>query len=166
MVLGIALVVGMFFLATLIGGDTISDRFFGIIETGVTDSYRRNRGIFLEYTLTDLLNEYPLGAGAGRHGMMYVYFAPLEGIPSPSVHAEIQLTAWLVDGGFPLMICYSGAIVAVMWAVHGLAVDRRRPNSPTAPPSCSVSTCSSSGSRLRGRASTVTSAPSFGSSTA
>ena len=35
----------------------------------------------------------------------------------PPIHVEIQLTAWLVDGGLPLVVLYGGAIAAAMLAL-------------------------------------------------
>ena len=110
--------------AVNVGGDVVYDRFFGITETGVVQTFRQNRGFFLEYTLTDSVFEYPIGAGLGRWGMMTVYFSEPANWMYPALHAEIQLTGWLFDGGLPLWLFYGGAIVLALRhsyrvAVHG-----------------------------------------------
>ena len=110
--------------AVSVGGDVIYDRFFGITETGVMQTYRENRGLFLEHTLSESLFEYPFGAGLGRWGMMTVYFSEPANWMYPALHAEIQLTGWLYDGGLPLWLFYGGAILLALRhsyrvAVHG-----------------------------------------------
>jgi hypothetical protein len=116
-VLGAGLLMGSFAIAWTIGGDSVFDRFYGLVDQGVVTSYQTNRGTFLEYTFTTLLGEYPFGAGIGRWGMTFVYFSPFESHPSPSLWAEIQMTGWLLDGGFPLMVLYSAAIgVSLLYA--------------------------------------------------
>jgi hypothetical protein len=113
--LGGGLLAGAFVVASAVGGDAVFDRFHGILEQGVVGSYQQNRGIFLEYTFTTLLWEYPLGAGMGRCGMMYAYFSRFEGNPSPPVHVEIQVTAWLLDGGILLLVLYGAAVGMSLW---------------------------------------------------
>jgi hypothetical protein len=69
-----ALVILPFLWATSIGGHAVEERFSGLIDAGILASYQQNRGIFLDYTLNDLLFRFPFGAGLGRWGMMQVYF--------------------------------------------------------------------------------------------
>ena len=69
-----ALVIASFTWAVAVGGDSVVDRFQSLLDTGVVQSYQENRGIFLTYTLQELLYEYPFGAGIGRWGMMSAYF--------------------------------------------------------------------------------------------
>jgi hypothetical protein len=116
-----AAVVGGFLAAAAIGGDAVYERYFGILETGIAVSYQTNRGGFLEYTVRYGLTEYPLGAGAGRWGMMLVYFGHFDGNPSPPLWAELQITGWLYDGGIPLILTYLGAVGAVLLGLYRLA---------------------------------------------
>jgi len=120
--IGGALVLAGFAWAVSVGGEVVYDRFFGIAEAGVMETFQQNRGFFLEYTLRESLFEYPLGAGLGRWGMMSVYFDDVGNWQYPSLHAEIQLTGWLYDGGVLLWICYGGAIVMALRHSYRLAV--------------------------------------------
>ena len=108
--------------AVSVGGDVIFERFFGIAETGVMQTFQQNRGLFLNYTLSESLFEYPFGAGLGRWGMMTVYFRESGNWLYPALHAEIQLTGWLYDGGIPLWLCYGGAILLALRHSYRLAV--------------------------------------------
>ena len=56
-----------------------------MLEIGVVQSYQENRGIFLTYTLQELLYEYPFGAGIGRWGMMSAYFGEPDELAVPRV---------------------------------------------------------------------------------
>ena len=116
------LVVAAFTWAVSVGGEVVYERFFGITETGVMQTFQKNRGFFLEYTLKELLWEHPLGAGLGRWGMMTVYFGESNNWQYPALHAEIQVTGWLYDGGVPLMVCYATAIILALRQSYRLAV--------------------------------------------
>jgi len=120
------LVVGSFLIAASLGGENLSQRFVSIVETGVGKSFQSSRGLFLDYALRETAWEYPLGAGIGRWGTMLHYFGVYDRNPSPPLHAEIQITGWLFDGGIPLMISYSLAIVATMWGLYRLATNPRQ----------------------------------------
>ncbi len=120
--LGTMLVTTTFGWAVSVGGKAVFDRFMGIRETGVVESFQRNRGIFLEYTLEELLFDYPLGAGVGRWGMMNVYSRGLGDRTVDPIHVEIQLTGWLVDGGWPLLLCSCVAVGLALQRLYRLAV--------------------------------------------
>ena len=105
-----ALVIASFTWAVAVGGESVLERFQSILDVGVVQSYQENRGIFLSYTLRELLYEYPFGAGIGRWGMMSAYFGEPTNWQFPALWAEIQLTGWLYDGGVLLWIFYAGAI--------------------------------------------------------
>jgi hypothetical protein len=97
------------------GGVGALDRVKTIFESSPTELYYSNRGFYLEHTFNHLLWEGPLGAGLGRWGMVNGYFG--DQTPSPGrgpVFCEVQLTAWVVDGGVPLMVGYIVAIAAAM----------------------------------------------------
>jgi hypothetical protein len=116
-----AAVIGGFLVAAALGGDAVYERYFDILETGIATSYQANRGNFLAYTMQHDLPEYPLGAGIGRWGMMILYFGRFDANPSPSLWAEIQITGWLYDGGIPLILTYSGAVLSVLLGLYRLA---------------------------------------------
>lgn len=110
-----------FIWATSMGGSVVTSRFLSIANTGTIRTYQQERGGFLTYTVTELLDQFPLGAGVGRWGMMNAYFGGNDNFRSPPVHVEIQLTGWLLDGGWPMWIFYGGAIAASLVAGLRLA---------------------------------------------
>ncbi len=109
-----------FYMAESVGGEGMVQRLSTLSEGDMSEVYYRNRGHFLEATLDELLPAYPFGAGLGRHGMMNHYFGVREG----RIWVEIQWTAWLLDGGVPLIIAYAGALLAAIFACYRLAIDR------------------------------------------
>lgn len=103
-----------------IGGEMTSERFLSLINDSPDTVVYQNRGSFLEETVTDIIPKYPLGAGLGRWGMMNSYFGNNYNPLTYPLWAEIQWTGWALDGGIPLIIAYSGALVAVcigVWRV-------------------------------------------------
>jgi hypothetical protein len=124
---GGALVVASFIWATSVGGEQVQARYTDITQKGAVATFRENRGHFLSYTVGELLDQFPLGAGVGRWGMMYVYFGDPANLNSPPIHAEIQLTGWLLDGGVPMWMLYGGAILAALSTAVRLAQQRASP---------------------------------------
>jgi len=61
----------------------------------------------LDYTLSELLYQFPFGAGLGRWGMAAGYFGTSN---VPGLWAEIQITGWMIDGGVIMIALYGGAI--------------------------------------------------------
>jgi hypothetical protein len=100
-------------LASWVGGDVVTDRFATLVKDSPGTVYYTNRGHFLETTLSELPT-YPFGAGLGRCGMIYAYFADRYH-SSSLLWAEIQWTAWLYDGGLPLMITYAAGLIYALW---------------------------------------------------
>jgi hypothetical protein len=117
---GGALLIASFLWASSIGGATVNERFLTIRNTGAVQTYRENRGRFLAYTVGELLDEFPLGAGVGRWGMINAYFGNPAEFRSPRIYVEIQLTGWLLDGGVPMWLLYGGAILLSMFATFRL----------------------------------------------
>jgi hypothetical protein len=107
---GGVLVVAGFLWAASVGGESVEQRFLGITEAGAVRTYQESRGHFLAYTVGELLDEFPIGAGVGRWGMMNTYFGDAANVRAEPIYVEIQLTGWLLDGGVPMWILYGGAI--------------------------------------------------------
>jgi hypothetical protein len=120
---GFAVIVGAYLWAVSVGGDAVTDRFRGLVGDGFFRTFDENRGLFIRYTLTELLYEFPLGAGAGRWGMMQLLFGDPTLWQAPPIHVEIQPTGWLLDGGVPLLLVYIGAILAALRLSYRIAVD-------------------------------------------
>ena len=119
---GTVLVVASFTWALAVGGEAISERFAGLGSSGFLSTFQANRGIFLDYTLNELLFQFPFGAGLGRWGMMEVYFGDRSVWQFPPIHVEIQPTGWLLDGGVLMWICYGGALAAAVRYGYLIAV--------------------------------------------
>jgi hypothetical protein len=119
---GVAIIVGSFAWALTLGGKSMAERFSGLLDTGVFTTFQENRGLFLEYTLRELFFQFPFGAGLGRWGMMHVYFGDPTFWQSPPIHVEIQITGWLLDGGFLMWVLYGGALLSAVRLSYRLAV--------------------------------------------
>ena len=76
----------------------------------IRDRYYRSRGQSVEYAFNNLISEYPLGAGLARWGMMNAYFGDTRKLDAPTVFAEVQPNAWLLDGGVFLLAFYGIAL--------------------------------------------------------
>jgi len=120
---GAALVAGAYIWALAVGGDAVSDRFSGLTNEGALRMFSAERGLFIRYTLSELLNQFPFGAGLGRWGMMQVYFGDPTMWQAPPIHVEIQLTGWLLDGGIPLWLLYGGALFMAVQFSYRHAID-------------------------------------------
>ena len=116
-----ALVLVSFAWATMLGGASVYERFSGIFDTGLVRTYQENRGLFLNYTFSELLYQFPLGAGLGRWGMMQAYFGDPAAWQFQPIHVEIQFTGWLLDGGVFMWLFYGGALFLAMRYSYRLA---------------------------------------------
>jgi hypothetical protein len=119
-----ALLAGSFVWAGTVGGEALEQRYRGIVDSGLLRTYQENRGFFLTHTVSELVFQYPLGAGPGRWGMMSAYFAEPENWRNPALYAEIQLTGWLYDGGVLLWVFYPAALFMAMRYSYRVATDR------------------------------------------
>jgi hypothetical protein len=128
--IGPVLAVAVFIWGVSVGGEETLNRVSSLVEESPDDVYYRNRGLFLSYTFDDLLPQYPLGAGLGRWGMMRGYFGDENNPSCPAIWVEIQWTAWLLDGGVPLMVVYAGAVLVVSWLSLKVALSRHREDLP------------------------------------
>jgi hypothetical protein len=113
--IGSAIVVGSLSLATLLGGQSVQERVMSLFGDDPRSTYYQARGVQVEYAFTDLVDRYPLGAGLARWGMAAYYFGnDTGGIDRDVVFAEVQPNAWILDGGWPLLILYTLALVATV----------------------------------------------------
>lgn len=110
--------------AVTVGGEAAMKRWNSLFEKDVGEVYYSNRGYFLEGTFSYFVPEYPLGAGLGRYGMANAYFGNNTS-SNPPLWAEIQWTAWVFDGGVPVLVLYPLALlVTTLWALR-LALRRQ-----------------------------------------
>ena len=103
-----ALVAISFFVALTLGGESIMERFMTLFADDPLAVYYRARGAQLDLTFSELLYDYPLGAGLGRWGMAggYLGTGGVQGL-----WAEIQIAGWMIDGGVPMIVLYGGALL-------------------------------------------------------
>jgi hypothetical protein len=121
--LGIATVAVALIGAIALGGESISSRFSTLLDSDPGDLYYGSRGNQVLSAFSELLPEYPFGAGLGRWGMMYEYFGDRQNVYAPPIWAEIQWPAWIVDGGF-ILVCLSGAAL-IATLRHGFSISIR-----------------------------------------
>jgi hypothetical protein len=114
-------------LAARIGGESTSDRISSLTAKGAGDIYYENRGYFLDTTL-DWAATNPLGFGLGRWGPIADYFGDRFNPIIRPLWVEIQWTAWLVDGGIPMIVAYVGAIFVSMWTLWKIINQAVRPD--------------------------------------
>jgi len=119
---GVGLVAASFMWAATLGGEALFERFSSLKETGFFTTFQKNRGLFLQYTLDELLFKYPWGAGLGRWGMMQVYFGDASMWQALPIHVEIQMTGWLLDGGVLMWVLYGGALLSALRFGYLLAI--------------------------------------------
>ena len=96
-------------------------------EASTTAVYYQNRGRFIEYSLLEELPQYPLGAGLGRYGMMAAYFSDPTNTRRTILWAEVQLSAWLYDGGLLMIVLGYGAVIVACVSTYRIAVSRNLP---------------------------------------
>ncbi len=110
LLVGIA-ALGVFYVALGVGGQMMSNRLSSLVASDPGTFYYANRGRMLEYAFTELLPRYPLGAGLGHWGMVNAYFGSVD----QEIGAELQLVAWILDGGLLLVIVYLAAALAAIF---------------------------------------------------
>ena len=111
--LGIGLVVVGLSVATALAGDSVAERFQTLLEDDPRELYYQSRGIQVKSALTELVDEFPVGAGLGRWGMLAFYFAD-NGPTSRALFAEVQPNAWMLDGGVPLVLLYGIVLLVTL----------------------------------------------------
>lgn len=109
-----------FVVAFTLGGDSVFDRVMTLFADDPMAVYYKARGTQLDYTVNEMLYEFPFGAGLARWGMAAGYFAAA----GPRIWAEIQITGWMIDGGILMVALYGGALVAN--ALYELRIARTR----------------------------------------
>jgi hypothetical protein len=103
-----------FTFAVAIGGNSVTMRMSTLVEERPDVVYYKNRGVFLDYTVKELLPKYPFGAGLGRWGIMNGNFGDTTDPNRASIYVEIQWTGWLLDGGIPLILAYVAALIIAL----------------------------------------------------
>lgn len=101
-------------IAIAFGGHSIHERFASLLEDDPLSVYNESkRGPMMRGAFETLIWDYPLGAGLGRWGMIRRYFGNESNVKSPMIWAELQVPAWILDGGVVLLACYTIALMVV-----------------------------------------------------
>ena len=123
----IALSVGSFLFAVMLGGSAVTERFATLIEEDPTSVYYGSaRGYMLQYDTVNYITNYPMGAGLGRWGMMRTYFGDDTNLSAPPLWAEVQYPAWALDGGIILLLAYNVALIMTCYRDYTLTKLRNR----------------------------------------
>ena len=108
--LAAGLVAAAFSFSLFLGGGSIAERTSTLLTQDPISLYSASRGGQLIYTFDELLTTYPVGAGLGRWGMISGYFGRSDNPDSTPLWAEIQIAAWAIDGGIPLLLLSIAAL--------------------------------------------------------
>ena len=106
--MSLALVVGAFVWVSATSGASVTSRFSDLLVGNFAKKYDESRGGFVREAFTVMLWDYPFGAGLGWWGQIYNAFGD-KTIPS-KIWVEVMWPAWVIDGGFPLLLTYVAAI--------------------------------------------------------
>ncbi len=101
----------------------MTSRLQTLIASKPGEVYYRNRGFLMDHTFREILPHYPPGAGLGRFGMVDLYFGKESDLTRPPIWAEIQWTAWILDGGVPLTLAYLVVLIMALqtsWQIASL----------------------------------------------
>ena len=120
--LGAGIIVVGLTASTMIGGESIRERFLTLFAEDPRSLYYQSRGQQLQTGFNQLVGQYPFGAGLARWGMMHGYFGDRSRLDSTEIWAEVQPSAWLLDGGLVLLGLYALALVVTAWYEWRLAM--------------------------------------------
>ena len=123
-ILGIVIVGGLS-VAVALGGTEIMSRVTTLLESDPFELYYASRGGQIAYAFSDVADA-PFGSGLGRWGMTALYFFDESNFDAPSIWAEVQISGWLVDGGFVVLVTYGMALLVSAlyeWRVTRFAPD-------------------------------------------
>jgi len=120
-----AVVVGGLAFAITLGGPAIMSRVTTLLEADPFELYYASRGGQVVYAFADVVDA-PFGSGLGRWGMTARYFFDESNLDAPSIWVEVQISGWLIDGGFIVLATYSLALIVTAfyeWRVVRKATD-------------------------------------------
>ena len=120
--LGAGIIVVGLTASTIVGGESVRERFSTLLGDDPRSLYYQSRGQQLQTGFNELAGNYPFGAGLARWGMMHGYFGDRSKLDSTEIWAEVQPSAWLLDGGLPLLGLYSLALLFTAWYEWRLAM--------------------------------------------
>ena len=105
-------------------GSSVLTRFTTLWTDDPVKLYNGARGGFVAAALQETIWSDPLGLGLGRFGQIYDYFGNRAYAP---LWVEVQIAAWAVDGGIPLLAGYTIAIALAMFDTIRVALTTKDP---------------------------------------
>jgi hypothetical protein len=118
--LGAVMIVGALSWVMATSGMVVVERFLGLASENFTETYSKSRGGFVWFALSEVVWENPVGIGLGWWGSIYTALGDKS---KPNPHwIEVMISAWVYDGGFPLLILYVGAITVTMFDTLRIAL--------------------------------------------
>jgi hypothetical protein len=124
-VLGAVMIAGALSWVMATSGMVVVERFLGLASENFTESYAKSRGGYVRFALTEEIWANPVGVGLGWWGTIYGTLGD-KSKPNP-YWVEVMISAWVYDGGFPLLILYVGAIVVTMFDTLRIALRTKDP---------------------------------------
>ena len=107
-------------------GSGVLDRFRTLVDSNSGNLYGRSRGGFVWEALTKTVWDNPLGLGLGWWGMIHSTFR--NPARYSTVWVEVMIPAWVIDGGFPLLILYMGAVIVTIIDSFRIALKSKDPD--------------------------------------
>ena len=123
----VVIIIGGLTFAVSLGGANVMSRVTTLFEQDPFELYYASRGGQVAYAFGDVVDA-PFGSGLGRWGMIALYFFDASNLDAPSIWAEIQISGWLIDGGFIVLATYGIALLVTAyyeWWVTRFAPDPR-----------------------------------------
>lgn len=122
---GFIVIIGGFLWAAREGGHTITDRYFTLVDDSPTNVLlNSSRASMVQDSLTQRIWEIPFGAGLGRYGQVYAYFANRS--YGDMIWCENQVSAWTIDGGVLMIVLGFGSVISAL--ISSLKVARFCPS--------------------------------------
>jgi hypothetical protein len=120
---GLGLLLGAMAWVSRSAGSKVFERFATLLTTDPGKLYYRNRGFYVWDAVYNVLPANPLGYGLGWWGMIQSQFGDPNRI-SP-IWVEVMISAWIHDGGLPLLVGYGGAVVVAIVDSGRIALSSR-----------------------------------------
>lgn len=122
---GLIVVLGGFAWAAREGGSAVIDRFFTLLADNPANVLMTSsRAQMVNASLTEMIWDLPMGGGMGRFGQVFAYFGTSN--IEDMIWCETQISAWIIDGGMPMLFLGLGAVIAAL--VDSLRVARKCPH--------------------------------------
>ena len=89
------------------------EKFGSFLSSDPASLYQKSRGFYVTEAFDRYIWEYPLGLGLGWWGMVHVAFGDPAG--SRASGSRSMIPGWVIDGGIPLLVMYSGAVIVALF---------------------------------------------------